>query len=373
MQFMMIMIMLCCGQELIAAQRALEEERERSTHAKTVAEQQLLFLYFGSTFGAYGVQELLGQGANGIVLRCDMIEEKLAHFGQVALKVTINLGNSTTTHARQRASEYEMLAKLPPHPNIVTQYCKVGPAQCPDEIFRHIPEGIQEYCETRNHRTGVVRRNGVLGVAYEMHQETLQRFLAHNGAGLTSDQVHCMATELLSALRHMEEHGMLHFDLKLDNIMVAANGRLVLIDFGETLEFPAAPDGGFNWTLQVNPLGMPVGNTSTRAPEVMSVVVGPTGALIPLEKQASWAAGMMLYEICMGEAPFPDYGMREKHTFLDATTLQLYPGSIQSLVTYASPEFGQMVQQMLAFNPEERLSLTGAIESLVGRSVGANE
>ena len=157
MQFMMIMIMLCCGQELIAAQRALEEERERSTHAKTVAEQQLLFLYFGSTFGAYGVQELLGQGANGIVLRCDMIEEKLAHFGQVALKVTINLGNSTTTHARQRASEYEMLAKLPPHPNIQSVRPNTVKWTLPSPQTKypscHNPECTQEYCEMRNHQS----------------------------------------------------------------------------------------------------------------------------------------------------------------------------------------------------------------------------
>jgi serine/threonine-protein kinase len=60
--------------------------------------------------------------------------------------------------------------------------------------------------------------------------ETLRQTLRHDRL-LSVDRGVCIACEVLEALRHAHEHGLAHRDIKPDNIVLAAEGA-VLVDFG---------------------------------------------------------------------------------------------------------------------------------------------
>ncbi len=95
--------------------------------------------------------------------------------------------------------------------------------------------------------------------------------------------------QLASALRTLHRAGRLHCDLKPSNVLVTAEGRVVVLDFGLALEFDvgqASADTGGEW----------FGTVEYMAPEQAS------GSLTPA---SDWyAVGTMLYEAITGRLPF---------------------------------------------------------------------
>ena len=70
------------------------------------------------------------------------------------------------------------------------------------------------------------------------------------------------ALDVARGLRHLEEHSVVHRDLKMDNVMVASDGRAVLADFGTAVRVRS--DG----SVQLRQGQSVVGNTAHLAPEV---------------------------------------------------------------------------------------------------------
>lgn len=102
-----------------------------------------------------------------------------------------------------------------------------------------------------------------------------------------------LAHQTALALEHAHDRGVIHRDVKPSNIMVMANGRLKLIDFGiaRPLEDP----------LHLTASGIFVGSTPYAAPEQLEANRNAMGPWTD-----TFALGATLYEMLTGQRPYPD-------------------------------------------------------------------
>src|SRR6266705_3101172 len=116
--------------------------------------------------------------------------------------------------------------------------------------------------------------------------------------GLPVDAVIRFGRQIAAALEHAHEHGVVHRDLKLSNIMATPQGDAKVLDFGlarrmEELDLTLT-------SLADAPLEKTVGLAGTipyMAPELLEgKAASPRSDL--------WALGIVLYEMAAGHRPF---------------------------------------------------------------------
>ncbi|KAJ1976109.1 hypothetical protein H4R34_004096 [Dimargaris verticillata] len=106
---------------------------------------------------------------------------------------------------------------------------------------------------------------------------------------LAADEVRTIAKQLLSALKYLHGRGIIHHDIKPQNILIGLDGRVKLCDFGLATQLTPTCDTTYQTILKGTPLYM--------APEV-------------LQKSRYtyqcdfWSFGVVLYEIFVGQVPF---------------------------------------------------------------------
>lgn len=116
----------------------------------------------------------------------------------------------------------------------------------------------------------------------------------------TFEEARYFAAEVLLAIEYLHKHDIIYRDLKLDNIMLTADGHVKLTDFG--LCKPKMPWDSHTGTF--------CGTPEFIAPEILS------------EKSYTravdwWAFGVLLYELTMGQV-LKKYAL---HTNMDIVTL----------------------------------------------------
>ncbi len=120
----------------------------------------------------------------------------------------------------------------------------------------------------------------------------VDRFLA----GKPALAIAAVFREVAMALAKVHREGVLHRDIKPDNILVEASGRPVLVDFGlSTIARPGAPDQDEN----------PVGTLDFLAPELLG------GAPASVSSDV-YALGATIYVALTGRVPFAQKGLQEK-------------------------------------------------------------
>ena len=175
--------------------------------------------------------------------------------------------------------------------------------------------------------------------------------LTHVGA-LDEDAAKIYAMEVLLALKYLRQNGIIHRDIKPDNILVTANGRLKLTDFG--LSYVGVVDRSLGTDE----------NTCDRDLKVAASLVGTPDYIAPeiLRNQPHsftvdyWSLGVMIYEFVTGVPPF--HG--ETQADVERNILL---GEI-SFTEEMSDEFVDLIRKLLNANPAQRLG-AGSIDEII--------
>ena len=157
----------------------------------------------GGTWGHLRLLDRVGAGAFGVVYRA--WDTRLDR--EVALKLQAHLPGSAGDASPDQ--EGRVLARVR-HPNVVTVY-------------------------------GAERRGDQVGLWMEfVHGHTLQRAIA-DGRTFHPHEVVAIGLELARALSAVHDAGLVHGDVKAQNVMLADDGRVVLMDFGTGHDLAQAP------------------------------------------------------------------------------------------------------------------------------------
>lgn len=268
--------------------------------------------------GRYLVEGLLGRGSMGTVyLAHDPVVDR-----RIALKVLRpTLGGEISEAARQRFLREARAAGRLSHPNIVTVF-DVG----------EDPETGRSF----------------IAMDY-VEGQTLQAVTAA-GRRLTSAEATTLVAVLAGALDHAHRKGVVHRDVKPANVILAADGRAKLTDFGvarlDTSEL----------TLEGALLGTPV----YMSPEQIS------GR--PVDGRSDlYSLGVILYELLTGSRPFVAQSLPELSL---AVTQQPTPDPLTLRPGLPAP-LAAVVLRCLAKRPDDRFQ-SGAelVEALAGLGLG---
>nr|CAD7572871.1 unnamed protein product [Timema californicum] len=193
----------------------------------------------------------------------------------------------------------ERKQKLPQHPNIVEMHCAFAD-RVPD-----LPGSFTLYPDALPPRINPdgSGRNMSLFLVMKRYDCSLKQYLKEKGASPRTATL--LLSQLLEGVAHMNMHGVVHRDLKSDNIL------LDLSEGDDTCPLLVVTDFGCCLADKVHGLYMPYhspdtdrgGNTALMAPEVACAEPGSFTS-INYSKSDAWAVGALAYEIFGMDNPF---------------------------------------------------------------------
>ena len=167
--------------------------------------------------------------------------------------------------------------------------------------------------------------------------ESLADRLARDGA-LPEREAARIAAEIGEALFHAHQRGVVHRDVKPGNILIAADGRARLVDFGIARLLDEAAE-------RLTMTGTVMGTLRYMAPEQLAGgEIGPRTDL--------WALGAVLYEMLVGRPPF----MAPNPVALADEQRTAAPE-----LAGVDPGLGSIVAASLAVEPQDRPRHVGAV------------
>jgi serine/threonine protein kinase/tetratricopeptide (TPR) repeat protein len=165
-----------------------------------------------------------------------------------------------------------------------------------------------------------------------------------------------LVRRLCTPLAFLHGEGLLHGDLKPDNVFVLPGGHPVLVDFGLTSRFAPA---GLGEELE---LGRALaGTTAYMAPE--QIRGGSVDARADL-----YSLGCILYELVTGRRPFLAGSQKE----LLERHLEAVPHRPSELAEAVPPLLDELVFRLLAKRPEQRLGYAEDVAAVLAR-LGAED
>ena len=256
------------------------------------------------TWGHLHVLEPIGSGAFGRVHRA--WDTRLDR--EVALKLLPARSDTGDASASSIIEEGRLLARVR-HPNVVTIY-------------------------------GAERIGDTIGLWMErIDGETLEQRLARGSALKASDAIE-IGIQICHAVSAVHTAGLLHRDIKAQNVMLARNGRAVLMDFGTGRELGGASSSGSS--LAGTPLYL--------APELLR------GGDATIQTDI-YSLGVLLYRMVTGTYPvharsLPD--LRLAHERLErADDVDLQPDMPRRL--------GRIIRRAIDPRPERRYESADAL------------
>jgi len=177
------------------------------------------------------------------------------------------------------------------------------------------------------------------------------------------------ALQIAQGLAAAHEKGIVHRDVKPDNIFITDDGRLKILDFG-LAKLTSATDG----TSQTE---VPTRKVNTDPGTVM----GTMGYMSPEQLKGQrvdhrsdiFSFGAILYEMLSGKRAFRGDSMAETMSAI----LREDPPDLSETNKTVSPALGRVVRHCLEKNPAERFhsarDLAFAIESLSGSAISSGQ
>lgn len=263
----------------------------------------------GQEWGHLRIQERLGRGGYGDVY--------LAWDSTLARQVALKLYHRAEPRAPERSlvEEGRLLARVR-HPNVVAVYGA--------DVHDARPGLWMEYVRGRS-LAGIVADQGALGA----REATL------------------MGIDLCRALAATHRVGLVHGDVKAQNVLREEGGRIVLMDFGAGGHSSDADGGRISGT----PLYM--------APELFS------GAGVSVHSDI-YSLGILLHHLVTGRFPVAGRTMRE--------LAEAHRQSQRTLLRDQRPDlpetFLSVVERATAAEPKARFASAGAVEAALVRALG---
>ena len=215
----------------------------------------------GTQIGPYELRGVLGEGGMGVVYRAH--DDRLQR--DVAIKFMSQVFSGDSTRTRLMQQEARAASKLS-HPNIVTVF----------DVGTHA---------------------GLMYVVTELLEGESLRKLVERGP--TPWRVALgLAVQIADGLAAAHEHGIVHRDIKPDNVFLTNEGRVKILDFGVATLRPTDKDGLTSATAQtVSQGGLLVGTVGYMSPEQTR------GEKVD-QRSDLFAFGCLLYELLTGKPTF---------------------------------------------------------------------
>ncbi|HZR43239.1 MAG TPA: serine/threonine-protein kinase, partial [Ktedonobacteraceae bacterium] len=156
--------------------------------------------------------------------------------------------------------------------------------------------------------------------------------------------------QIASALQYAHDHYLIHRDVKPENMLVGANGEILLTDFG----IAAVAHNSFTLSKEQENIG---GTASYMAPEQFE------GKPRPASDQ--YALGVLTYEWLSGKRPFQGTPMEVMMQHMAAS-----PTSLSQLVPRLNPIVERVVFTALAKDPKQRFGSIRAFATALEEAAG---
>ena len=210
-----------------------------NTNAEPRAPKRLL-LPTGTQIADYRIEDVLGDGGFGITYRAHdvLLENDVALKEYFPLNIAVRREDGTVEpispqrrevyeHGLQRFLEEARLLASFSHPNIVSVLRFVG-----------------------------ALGTGYIAMEYVVGQPLHERFLELGEQGMDETEVVDILEPLIDGLEHLHAAGIIHRDVKPENIFLREEGGPVLIDFGGARDFETTE--GVDLSMLISPNYAPI-------------------------------------------------------------------------------------------------------------------
>lgn len=238
-------------------------------------------------------------------------------------KLLLKINNNKSKKISKIRNEIKILNSLSYHPNIIQLITKTE-AMAPKEII-----------EIEDHETKK------LMCFYKKYPKNLKKYLSEKGNSLSIIHLTEICLSICNALLFLEKNKILHRNLKLSNILVDSNEKIILSGFGYAKKLDS------NFCCSFNENEKKIINENYECNEIKSKTNQKS---INFSKQFSFELGCLIHEILFTKHPFKEY------------TTQNNPKRIKlKQQNEISLKFLPIIDRLIDLDPNKRISLSEAI------------
>lgn len=161
--------------------------------------------------------------------------------------------------------------------------------------------------------------------------------------------------QMMAGLQYLHAHGVIHRDIKPDNILVDEKGVLKMSDFGMSRQ--QSPQTGAAETMRVG------GSPAFMAPEIAAVYVNRLRSYNCTAAGDLWALGATVSQLATGRTPWSEHMLHDNFQLLQFVCTDIYaPGHHPMIPVWMSPEGQAFMAILFSPDPAGRTSATELLD-----------